>query len=91
MEAAAVRKALRQKSSTFDDEIEALIQAALLDLKGSGVTNLDTTDPLIQRAVILYARANFGMGDPADRKEYERSYDKLKLHLSVSKDYNEVV
>ena len=91
MEAAEVRKALRQKSDAFDDEIEALIQSAILDLKGAGVVNLDTADPLIKRAITLYSRAHFGMGDPAVRKEYERSYDKLKLHLSVSKDYNEVV
>lgn len=89
-----VKQALRISidNTIFDTEVNDLIGAARLDLIQSGVSadkvNLDT-DPLIKRAIITYAKANFGYDNPeADR--FQQSYDMLKQHLSLAGDYREV-
>ena len=83
----AVKLSLREDSTDFDSEISDIIEAAKLDLKGGGVVNIDDTDPLIKRAVILYSKANYGMFNP-DAEKYQKAYDMLKAHLSLSSDYN---
>lgn len=80
-----VKLALRVSTTAFDDEINLLIEAAKLDLGIAGVTNLDLSDFLIQRAVITYCKLNFGSPD-----EYERlkeSYDEQKAQLSMATGY----
>lgn len=42
-------------------------------------------DPLIVRAVILYAKANFGFSE--DSEKYQKAYDYLKCSLSLAGDY----
>lgn len=86
-----VKMALRisPANSTFDMEIEALIAAAKADLKLSGVSPakvVDTTDPLIKRAVVTYVKANFGFDNP-DSEKLMRSYEMLKAHLTLAGDY----
>jgi hypothetical protein len=86
-----VKVALRVAATTtaFDGEIQDLINAAIADLKLAGV--LDTkavdTDPLIKRAIITYCKANFGYDNP-DAGRFWRSYESLKMHLTLSADYN---
>ena len=48
---AKVKLAVRQSSTTFDSELTDLINAALLDMGVAGVTETETSDPLIIRAV----------------------------------------
>ncbi|SMO54995.1 head-tail connector protein [Melghirimyces algeriensis] len=85
-----VKLALRVTAVEFDSEIQDLIDGAKLDLQLSGVVNLVDTDPLIKRAVIVYCKAHFGYDNPeADR--FLRSYDLLKMHLTLSSDYTEVI
>ncbi len=60
----AVKNALQLSTTTkYDSELTDYIHAGLLDLTvTAGVTNAtttDTTDPLIQRAVVTYACAQF--------------------------------
>lgn len=59
-----VKVALRKvKVDAFDEEIKDIIAAARTDLVLAGVAKAkakDDTDPLIIRAVILYAKAQFG-------------------------------
>lgn len=83
----AVKLALRIASNAYDTEITDLIAAAKLDLAGAGVVNVDEADPLIKRAIVIYAKANFGLANP-DAEQYQRSYDRLKTHLALSADYN---
>ena len=83
----AVKKALRIKSTDFDDEIQTLIDAAILDL---GITDirsdvLETPDALVKRAIITYCLCNFGEPDEYDR--LKASYDEQKAQLSMSSDY----
>ena len=89
-----VKQALRISASNtaFDDEVQNLIDAARLDLQQAGVskTVIDQSeiDPLIKRAVITYAKANFGYDNPeADR--FNDAYIMLKQHLSLYGDYKD--
>lgn len=82
-----VKLALRIKNNKFDDEIIDLIEEAKSDLKLSGVAKIDDTDSLILRAIKTYCKANFGLANK-DSEKYQKSYDSLKEHLSLSGDYN---
>lgn len=86
-----VKTALRVRNNIFNSEIQDLIDAARADLALSGVskekTELDT-DPLITRAVKTYCKAHFGYDNP-EAERFEKSYQKLKEHLSLAGDYIE--
>mgnify|MGYP001367902315 CR=1 FL=1 len=83
-----VKLALRISNTAFDAEITDLIAAAKADLRISGVDPLKIldTDPLIKRAVITYAKANFGFDNP-DADRLRQAYDMLKAHLTLSTEY----
>lgn len=85
-----VKKSLRISGIIFDDEIQDVINAALMDLKISGVINQNQEDPLIIRAVITYAKANFGL-DNKDSEKHGKAYEMIKTHLALSSEYNEVL
>ena len=84
-----VKLALRVKNSKLDDEINDLIEACKIDLSISGVRRVEEADPIINRAIILYCKANFGL-DNKDSEKYQKSYDLLKQSLSLCGDYNVV-
>jgi uncharacterized phage protein (predicted DNA packaging) len=86
-----VKLALRVSHDALDTEIEDIILGARLDLKLSGISagkaDAETEiDPLIKRAIIVYAKANF-IADINIAERYQKSYDSLKLHLSLAGDY----
>ena len=85
-----VKSALRVKTNSFNSEIAGLIAACEADLQLAGIIlpygdDPNGCDPLIQRAVILYAKANFGFLEDAER--YQKAYDFLKTSLSLAGDY----
>ena len=82
----SIKLALRVTINDFDEEIQGLIDAARRDLAIAGVDKIDETDPLIRRAIITYCKANFGYDNP-EAERFQRSYDMLKQHLSLSYDY----
>ena len=82
-----VKLVLRIKSNKFDDEIQDLISACKIDLSISGVRKVREDDPIIQRVIILYVKANFGL-DNNDSEKYYKSYLLLKQSLSLCGDYN---
>lgn len=82
-----VKLALRIKSNILDLEIEDLIEACKIDLSISGVKKIEESDPIINRAIILYCKANFGL-ENKDSDNYQKSYDLLKQSLSLCGDYN---
>lgn len=82
-----VKLSLRIKHFKLDDEINDLIEACKVDLSISGVRKIDETDPIIQRAIIIYCKANFGL-DNTDSEKYQKSYDLLKQSLTLCGDYN---
>lgn len=81
-----VKVALRVSTNAFDSEITDLISAAQTDMKLAGITaTTSTTDPLIKRAVITYARLNFGQPDDYDR--LKASYDEQKAQMGMATGY----
>ena len=81
----AVKLALRITTDAFDSELNDLIEAGLIDLTQAGVCNLDTTDPMIRRAVITFCKLNFGQPDDYDR--LKKSYDEQKAQLGMATGY----
>lgn len=83
----AAKLSLRITTNAFDPELLDLIDAALLDLGIAGVTEKDTKNPLIRRAVITYVRMHFGQ--PDDYERLKASYDEQKAQMSMSTGYTE--
>ena len=83
-----VKLALRLKSNAFDEEIMGLIDACKLDLRLAGVNLIIDGDPLEERAIILYCKANFGYGD--EKGNFQRAYEALRDSLSMAGDYTDV-
>lgn len=83
-----MRTALRISSTgaKITEEIEDCIGACKADLANDGVKVIDESDKLIIRAVTLYCKAEFGYSDQAEK--FRRSYDILKMRLSMSQEYN---
>ena len=84
-----VKLALRRTGTDFDMEILDLIKAALADLGIAGITNNDTTDPLIITAVSTYCKVHFGSLDPDEYDRLKASYDEQKSHLSMATGYTD--
>lgn len=82
---ASVKLALRVTTNAFDSELNDLIEAAQADLGIAGITNTDTADALIRRAVTTYCRMHFGQPDDYDR--LKKSYDEQKAQLSMATGY----
>ena len=85
----AVKIALRITHNALDNEILDLIESGRYDLKLSGVSGFksnDDTDPLIKRAIIMYAKANF-IADAKEAERFQLSYNMLKNHLTLAGDY----
>lgn len=81
-----VKAALRLKTMAFDEsEIEPIVSACVKDLRMAGVVRIDETDPLVARAAVLYAKANFGFID--DSEKFDRAYEALKASMSLSGEY----
>ena len=85
-----VKVALRVKSTAFDSaEIQPIIDACKIDLKLSGLNVINESDPLIQRAAILYSKGMFGYD--ANSERFMQAYTMLKNSMALSGDYNTVV
>lgn len=90
-----VKLALRLSGAALDGEVSDLINAAIADLRLVGInvpaeagsSSKTLGDPLLDRAVVLYAKAEFGFNDDAER--YRNAYDYLKCALSLTADYTE--
>lgn len=82
---AAAEKALRIVTTSFEDEIDSLLDAALLDMGVAGVTVPSKIDALVQQAAITYVKMNFGQPDEYDR--LKRSYDEQKAQLASCTGY----
>ena len=65
----AIKLALRIATNAFDSEIQTLIDAAIAEMAGLGVTaaTSTTTDPQIISAVIASCKWQFGNNEDADR------------------------
>lgn len=85
-----VKLALRVSTDIFDQEITDIIEACLKDLGIAGVTQDDTTDPLIIRAICTYAKYHFGdMNGVEEGDRLKASYDEQKAQLQMSTGYTD--
>lgn len=87
---AKVKQALRIKTEAYNDELNGLISAALLDL---GVTDISAevlttnADMLVTQAVITYCKMHFGNVAQNDYYKFKKSYDEQKAQLSTCTGY----
>lgn len=84
---AATKLSLRITTTSFDSEISALLETALLDLGVAGVEVPDSLDVLVQQACITYVKMNFGEPDEYDR--LKKSYDEQKAQLNTCTGYTD--
>ena len=81
----AAKLAARIKTDAFDDQIDMLLDAALLDMGLAGVVVPAELDTLVKQAAITYFLMNFGEPDEYDR--LKKSYDEQKAQLSTATGY----
>lgn len=77
---------ISSKAVVIENDINHCIYACEKDLKLAGVEQIDEDDPLIIRAVTLFVKAEFNYQNMEER--YRKSYDLLKMSLSLAGDYN---
>ena len=71
-----------------DEEIKMLIQAGIADLNRQGiVASVGTTDSLVQSAIVMFVKANFGNVDIKEKELAQRTYSLLCANLGLSDDY----
>lgn len=84
-----IKKSLRIRHNSLDDEIENNIEICLLLLKGVGISEdkicTDTDDKLIFKACELYCKWQFNFDNQAER--YQKSYESLRDFLSLGGEY----
>lgn len=74
-----------------DAELQMLIQAGIADLNRQGiVASVGTTDSLVQSAIVMFVKANFGNVDIKEKELAQRTYSLLCANLSLSEDYKVV-
>ena len=83
----AARKALRITTDVFDDQIEDLLNAAMIDLNIAGVVVPEQVDAIVKQACLTYVRMHFGQPDDYDR--LKASYDEQKAQLSMATGYTD--
>ncbi len=76
---AFVKKSLRVASTSFDDEINALIQAAEDDISQATDKDFDITDSVQCNAVAIYCQAYFGYGDDKAVDRYQQMLQAIGL------------
>lgn len=75
-------------STLKDNEILLFINAGVLDLKRQGI-DIETKieDELVQAAIIMFVKANFGMVDIKEKQLAQDTYIKICNNLSLSSEY----
>lgn len=71
-----------------DKELELLITACVDDMTRAGVA-VDTTNALVEKAILTYVKANFGISNPTDKEKFLSSYQLCLAELSLSEGYKE--
>lgn len=86
---AKVKLALRRVTDDFDEETTDDIEACLKDLQTVGITNIDTTDKLIIKAVTTYCKMSSNDVTDGEYDRLKKSYDELKAQLQMSTGYTD--
>ena len=81
-----IKRGLRISHDKLDEDIQADIDACLADLHVVGVTDADTSDPLVFNAVKLWCRSLY-TDDTVKAAEYMKRYEALKACLMMAEGY----
>jgi len=81
----AAKLAKRMTTDAYDAQVEALLNAAMLDLGVAGVETGGFADALVRQAAITYFLMNFG--EPENYDKLKRSYDEQKAQLATCTGY----
>ena len=77
-----------ETSTLKDGEIELWIKAGIKDLIRLGIdAENKISDPLIQGAIMMFVKANFGMTDIKEKELSKKTYSLLCENLSFNSDY----
>lgn len=71
-----------------DDEIEMWVLSGIEDLKRQDIKK-DLKDPLMQAAIVMFVKSNFGMVDIKEKELAQKTYNSLCNNLSLSGDFKE--
>lgn len=83
-----VKLALRITTEDFDTELTDMINACLADLGIAGVTETDTTNALLIRAICTYCKFHFGDINGVEMLErLKASYDEQKAQMQMATGY----
>jgi len=81
------KTALRVTTNAYDSEIQEYIDSAKLDLGIAGVEVPESSDALVNKAVMTYVRMSFG--SPANYDKLKASYDEQKAQLMNATGYTD--
>ena len=74
-----------------DDEIKMLINAGIADLNRQGIkADANISESLVQSAIVMYVKSNFGNVDIKEKELAQRTYSLLCVNLSLSEKYKVV-
>ena len=79
---------IAQNSTLKDEEIVMWINAGISDMVRQGIdvaTNI--SDGLVQGAIVMYVKANFGFIEESEKKIAQERYTQTLTNLSLSQKY----
>lgn len=80
-----------ETSTLKDEEIKMWIQAGIADLVRQGINASENTkDSLMQSAIVMFVKGNFGNVDIKEKELAQKTYSLLCNNLSLSKKYKVV-
>ena len=77
---------LVETAKAKDEEIKMWINAGIADLERQGI-NIKKDNSLIDSAIIMFVKANFGNVDIKDKESAQKVYNYLCANLGLSIDY----
>ena len=75
-----------ETATAKDEEIKMWINAAIADLKRQDI-DTEKDDSLIDSAIVMFVKSNFGNVDIKEKELAQRTYDLLCANLGLSTDY----
>ena len=75
-----------ETATAKDEEIKMWINAGIADLERQGI-NVKKDNSLIDSAIVMFVKANFGNVDIKEKELAQRTYNLLCANLGLSTDY----
>ena len=79
-----IKKRIRAKSETANEEVKDLIAACKKELEMKGVYG-NETDPTYYQAIVLYCKAHYGYDEDSER--FEKAFNSLRDSMYLSGNY----